>query len=672
MINMKLDVGNLKWYLDEAIMGREKTVVVGCEADIGKDKILNLLKEQAKEKGVLALTTTCTMQKDEKPIIDMLSRIAEKPLMPIKKDYVTIEEVFIISKAGLMITHTSRKQINRDEQLTSGMLSALQDFVRYSFRGEDTTEGLARLDYADTTILIEQGKNIFAATVTQTEHPQVREDLKKIVGIIEEIYKDVLMSWDGDSSRFTGAESIIKAVMNKKYPTETNLEDEKKKIYNNVLSTIQTSSEKKPLLLIVDNMQWADKDTVDMMQYIVENIKDTRTMVCLMYRPEETNPVLNQMLNVLRRQRRTVEVKVEMRKRLDRYYGTDTFGPVFGVRIPKKYVKDFNEDDANNIIRKMEKINMDELRKRMISIYMISDTDYKEMKTDEFFDLLTKTVSPESKGKKEKEITSIEPSAVGKMIEELIVMTRRVLMQVSGKSGKQSAVFTIEGRGKYVKYRIPVTDPSGKMLGKLAIIPTIREAATRGHEPGTGLRIKKRDIKIQIKRRAMAGLIAVVMDTSGSMEEGIKVEIAKAFVKSLLVRAYEKRNMISLITYSGDEGKIVLPFTSNLEKALPYLEKIPFGGTTPLASGIKVCIKHIEYRLKSGWANIPIMVLITDGTANTPTIPGANIKKEIKDMCNVVKEQGIITLVVDISKEGAEIAHDIADWCEGTYYHQPI
>jgi len=330
------------------------------------------------------------MQKDEKPIIDMLSRIAEKTLIPIKKDYITIEEVFIISKAGLMITHTSRKQINRDEQLTSGMLSALQDFVRYSFRGEDTTEGLARLDYADTTILIEQGKNIFAATVTQTEHPQVREDLKKIVGIIEEIYKDVLMSWDGDSSRFTGAESIIKAVMNKKYPTETNLEDEKKKIYNNVLSTIQTSSEKKPLLLIVDNMQWADKDTVDMMQYIVENIKDTRTMVCLMYRPEETNPVLNQMLNVLRRQRRTVEVKVEMRKRLDRYYGTDTFGPVFGVRIPKKYVKDFNEDDANNIIRKMEKINMDELRKRMISIYMISDTDYKEMKTDEFFNMLAK------------------------------------------------------------------------------------------------------------------------------------------------------------------------------------------------------------------------------------------------------------------------------------------
>ena len=390
MINMKLDVGNLKWYLDEAIMGREKTVVVGCEADIGKDKILNLLKEQAKEKGVLALTTTCTMQKDEKPIIDMLSRIAEKTLIPIKKDYITIEEVFIISKAGLMITHTSRKQINRDEQLTSGMLSALQDFVRYSFRGEDTGGGLARLDYADTTILIEQGMNIFAAVVTQAEHPQVREDLKKIVEIIEEIYRDVLAAWDGDSTRFTGAESIIKAVTNKKYPIETNLENEKKEIYRNVISTIQTSSEKKPLLLIMDNMQWADKDTVEMTQYIVENTKDTRTMVCLMYRPEENNPVLNQMLDIMRKQRQTIEVKVEMRKRLDRYYGIDSFGPVFGVRIPKKCVKDFDEEDANNIIGKMEKINMDELRKRMISIYMISDTDYKEMKTDEFFNMLAK------------------------------------------------------------------------------------------------------------------------------------------------------------------------------------------------------------------------------------------------------------------------------------------
>jgi magnesium chelatase subunit D len=286
--------------------------------------------------------------------------------------------------------------------------------------------------------------------------------------------------------------------------------------------------------------------------------------------------------------------------------------------------------------------------------------------------MLTKNVSPEGKGKGELEIARVDPSAVGKMIEELIMLTRRILTQVSGKSGKQSAIFTVEGRGKYVKYRLPLIDSSGKMLGKLAFLPTIRTAAMRGREPGLGVRIKERDIKIQIKRRRMAGLIAVVMDTSGSMEEGIKVEIAKAFVKSLLVRAYEKRNMIALITYSGDEGKIVLPFTSNLEKALPYLEKIPFGSTTPLASGIMLCIKHIEYRLKSGWANIPIMVLITDGTANTPTAPGTDVKKEIKRMCMIVKEEGIISLVVDISKNGAELAKDIADWCEGTYYHQSI
>jgi magnesium chelatase subunit D len=170
----------------------------------------------------------------------------------------------------------------------------------------------------------------------------------------------------------------------------------------------------------------------------------------------------------------------------------------------------------------------------------------------------------------------------------------------------------------------------------------------------------------------MAGLVAVVIDTSGSMEEGFKIEIAKAFVQSLLIRAYQKRNMIALITYSGDGAKIILPFTANLEKALPYLERIPFGGTTPMASGIMTAVKHMEYKLKSGWANIPIMVLITDGTANTPISPGTNIKKELENVCKVVKKYGIISLIVDISKKGSELAKDVADWCEGTYYHHPI
>ncbi|MBU2496192.1 MAG: VWA domain-containing protein [Candidatus Omnitrophica bacterium] len=670
--DVRYESDNLKAYLDKTLIGKGKTVVVGCEADIGKNKILNTLKDYAEKRGFLTLTGTCTVQKDENPVIDMLSKVAEKPLIPIRKDYITVDEIFIITNAGKLILHVSQKQGVVDEDLIGGMLSALQDFVGYSFREKDTAGGLARLDYADTTILVEHGGNIFAAAVTQTEHPQVREDLKKILGIIEEIYRDVLISWDGDSARFTGAKSIISAIVDKRYPVEVSLEEEKKQVHKNILDTIQMAVEKKPLLIILDNMQWADDDGVEMAQYIIQNTKNMRAMICLLYRPEESNPVLAEALDVLRRQRQIVDIRVEMRKRLDRYYGMDTFGPVFGVRIPKDCVDDFDEDDANSIIEKIEKTNIDELRKRMISIYMISDTDYKEMKMDEFFDLLTKTVSPGGKSEREEKFVSVDPSTVGKMIEELIMMTRRVLTQVTGKSGKQSAVFTIEGRGKYVKYRMPVTDASGKMMGKLAFIPTIRAAATRGHEVGVGVRIKKKDVKIQIKRRRMAGLIAVCMDTSGSMEEGIKVEIAKAFVKTLLVRAYEKRNMIALITYSGDEGEIVLPFTSNLEKALPYLEKIPFGGTTPLASGIKLCIEHIEYRLKSGWTNIPIMVLITDGTANTPTVPGTDIKMEIKRMCGIVKEQGIITLVADISKEGAELAHDVADWCEGTYYHHPI
>lgn len=235
---------------------------------------------------------------------------------------------------------------------------------------------------------------------------------------------------------------------------------------------------------------------------------------------------------------------------------------------------------------------------------------------------------------------------------------------VSGKqtSGRRAEVLTLGKRGRYVRYRTPSEKPND-----IAIAPTVRAAAI--HAKGDKeFVIRDSDLREKVRRRRVATLIGVVFDASGSMDNIRKTSVTRNVVLALLQDAYQRRDRVSLVTYAGRSAKVILPFTSSVELARKYIEHIPFGSTTPLASGLKLGMEVLISENKREPSAIPILVLVTDGTANMPLEVSGNIEREIANICRLLK-QDINVLVVDISEDGSALAEKIAHACEGRYYH---
>ncbi len=152
------------------------------------------------------------------------------------------------------------------------------------------------------------------------------------------------------------------------------------------------------------------------------------------------------------------------------------------------------------------------------------------------------------------------------------------------------------------------------------------------------------------------------------MDDIRKTSVTRNVVLALLQDAYQRRDRVSLVTYAGRSAKVILPFTSSVELARKHIEHIPFGSTTPLASGLKLGMEVLISENKREPSAIPILVLVTDGTANMPLEVSGNIEREIANICRLLK-QDINVLVVDISEDGSALAEKIAHACEGRYYH---
>ena len=138
--------------------------------------------------------------------------LAGVPLaIAIRRRGVNIEEVFLVYRDGVLMYHLSRTLVEeKDEDVLSGMLTAVQEFVRDAFRYGEHRE-LHQLDFGDYRILIERGKLVYLAVVyAGRESASTRRRVRSVLDRIELTYGDVLERWDGDMERVTGARDVIR------------------------------------------------------------------------------------------------------------------------------------------------------------------------------------------------------------------------------------------------------------------------------------------------------------------------------------------------------------------------------------------------------------------------------------------------------------------------------
>lgn len=122
-----------------------------------------------------------------------------------------IEEVFLVYRDGILISHLSRTMVeDKDRDLLSGMLTAVQGFVKDSFQYGEHRE-LHQMEFGDYRMLIEQGKHVYLAVVYRgRDSPIIRKKVRDVLGLVEAAYGDVLANWDGTMDVVVGTRDILR------------------------------------------------------------------------------------------------------------------------------------------------------------------------------------------------------------------------------------------------------------------------------------------------------------------------------------------------------------------------------------------------------------------------------------------------------------------------------
>jgi hypothetical protein len=126
-----------------------------------------------------------------------------------KKPFV-IRDLMLIHNDGFLIArHAAHLEGEIDENIMSGMMTAVLNFVEDSMSGSD--EGLKTFGFKEYQVVVERGKKCFVSVVYEGDEPEdFSKPMKQLVDAIEKIYKKKLVHWTGDiETDFAGVDMLI-------------------------------------------------------------------------------------------------------------------------------------------------------------------------------------------------------------------------------------------------------------------------------------------------------------------------------------------------------------------------------------------------------------------------------------------------------------------------------
>lgn len=226
------------------------------------------------------------------------------------------------------------------------------------------------------------------------------------------------------------------------------------------------------------------------------------------------------------------------------------------------------------------------------------------------------------------------------------------LRQRAGAAGRSAAAAASKTRGRPIGAR-PGDPRSG---ARLALLDTLRAAAPfqgirRRLTPQARARIlvRREDFRVTRFRERRRVATIFVVDASGSAALHRLAE-AKGAVQHLLAECYVRRDEAALIAFRGRGAEILLAPTRSLARVRKSLARLPGGGGTPLAAGVRLAQELAQQVARKGDA--PVLVFLTDGQANV-ALDGAGDRTradaDARTCAQALRDAGHPCLVVDTS-----------------------
>lgn len=133
-----------------------------------------------------------------------------------------VEQVFLIhKKTGLSLGHAVAPSVAmQDPSLVSGMLTAIQDFVRDSFQS-DAGQGIDRMSVGDLDVWVESGPYAILACVIRGIAPRaLRDNMAETLEEIHREYAEPLRNFNGDTAPLAAVNPILTRCLQLKYKDE--------------------------------------------------------------------------------------------------------------------------------------------------------------------------------------------------------------------------------------------------------------------------------------------------------------------------------------------------------------------------------------------------------------------------------------------------------------------
>jgi len=131
-----------------------------------------------------------------------------------------IEDIFLLHRSGLLLKHyTRRLRPNVDSDVLSGMLVAVQEFIKDSFKGEKGM--LKEIRFGELRIVVMEGKwTIVACLVRGEKVMDVQPQIAAALADVESKYADLLMNWDGTMDAVPEVDVIMRKLISGEYNGE--------------------------------------------------------------------------------------------------------------------------------------------------------------------------------------------------------------------------------------------------------------------------------------------------------------------------------------------------------------------------------------------------------------------------------------------------------------------
>jgi Mg-chelatase subunit ChlI/Mg-chelatase subunit ChlD len=182
-------------------------------------------------------------------------------------------------------------------------------------------------------------------------------------------------------------------------------------------------------------------------------------------------------------------------------------------------------------------------------------------------------------------------------------------------AGRHSRSITALQRGRPYGWKIP----RGKPVD-IHVPATVREAArkqaNRTMPLETALSISLEDVREKLRSCKAPLTMVFVVDLSGSMLLNLGA-VREALLK-LHGDAYRGRDRVGIVALRDFGATVVQHPITNLRVVASKLQSMHVSGFTPLAAGMHKALEVLREAKKRDHATVPVMVLITDGSANIP------------------------------------------------------